>query len=369
MRELGAYDDILAHTAEPGRPNIRGFRYVFGAEGHREIFTMPLTPAEYGASVHRTAFLDALTAHVDPACVHLGKRCVYVAAGPGARHTLRFADGSSAQADVVLLANGMKCAQRGLVTGAPPGAAVSFGDTLCYRGLVTREGAAARGVDTSFWSYPMVCLGHGKHIVIYPIQKGAVINIAAFTATYDVPIGHPSTKHDAALPSLEVVDTAELLAAFADYGSNIRAVLGCIAKPNRWRINTVYPHLPTYARGRVALLGDAAHAMLPHLYAGAGQGIEDAYLLAQLLSHAQTTPANVEDVLKVYDELRRPRSQRVWDESTEAGKIRDGCGPSGFTIEGIRKDLTGALDYVNSYKLGEDVLQAELMLKQRGVYA
>lgn len=41
MRDLDAYDDILAHTAEPGLPNIRGFRYVFGAEGHKEIFTVP----------------------------------------------------------------------------------------------------------------------------------------------------------------------------------------------------------------------------------------------------------------------------------------------------------------------------------------
>lgn len=40
MRELGTLDDILAHTAEPGRPNIRGFRYVFGAEGHKEIMTV-----------------------------------------------------------------------------------------------------------------------------------------------------------------------------------------------------------------------------------------------------------------------------------------------------------------------------------------
>lgn len=71
----------------------------------------------------------------------------------------------------------------------------------------------------------------------------------------------------------------------------------------------------------------------------------------------------------MYDELRRPRSQKVWDQSTAASKIRDGLGPSGFTVEGISKDLTGNLDYVNSYKLGEDVRQAEQMLKDRRVFA
>ena len=70
----------------------------------------------------------------------------------------------------------------------------------------------------------------------------------------------------------------------------------------------------------------------------------------------------------MYDELRRPRSQKVWEQSTAAGRIRDGLGASGFTVEGISQDLTGNLDYVNSYKLGEDVRQAEGILKERGVY-
>ena len=78
-----------------------------------------------------------------------------------------------------------------------------------------------------------------------------------------MPIGHPSAHRDPDLPSVEVVRTADLLDAFADYGSNIRAVLGCIDKPNKWYINTVYPHLQTYAKGHVALLGDAVRARGP----------------------------------------------------------------------------------------------------------
>ena len=84
-------------------------------------------------------------------------------------------------------------------------------------------------------------------------------------------------------------------------------------KTIRWSVHVVHPSLESYAKGRVALLGDAvrdrtmltaffplmnqkipqAHAMLPHLGAGAGQGIEDVFLLTRLLSHPDTRIANV----------------------------------------------------------------------------
>lgn len=83
------------------------------------------------------------------------------------------------------------------------------------------------------------------------------INIAAFVARYDVPVGHASTARDPEQPSVEVVTNEELMGHYEDFGSNIRAVLGCIDKPNKWYINVVYPHLKTYVRGKIALLGDA----------------------------------------------------------------------------------------------------------------
>lgn len=147
---------------------------------------MPATPDEYGAAVHRqafrltikavtdhllyrrTAYLDALVKRLDPAQVHVNKRCTDITPDAASgRSRIAFADGTSAEADVVLLANGMKCPQRKLVTGLESKESVAFGNTVCYRGLVTREGAAAMGVDTSFWNYPMVCLGHNK---VWPIN-------------------------------------------------------------------------------------------------------------------------------------------------------------------------------------------------------
>lgn len=124
---------------------------------------MPLSPEEYGASIHRTSVLNAIVKHLDPSSIQLNKKCVSILEPNGStRTTIQFDDGTSAEADVVLLANGIKCAQRKLVTGIEAKESISFGNTVCYRGLVTREGAAAKGVDTSFWDYPKTCLGHGK---------------------------------------------------------------------------------------------------------------------------------------------------------------------------------------------------------------
>ena len=87
-----------------------------------------------------------------------------------------------------------------------------------------------------------------------------------------------------------------VLAAYDGWGPEVRSLLGCAENLTQWSLDVVHPPISPekWVRGRVAILGDAAHGMLPHLGAGAGQGIEDAYLLGKLLGHPQTTLANVE---------------------------------------------------------------------------
>lgn len=87
--------------------------------------------------------------------------------------------------------------------------------------------------------------------------------------------------------------------------------------PSQWAIFD-HPPISTYARSRVAILGDAAHASTPHQGAGAGQAIEDSHVLAELLGDARVTEAeHVEEAFRAYDAVRRPRSQRVVTSSKE----------------------------------------------------
>ena len=97
-------------------------------------------------------------------------------------------------------------------------------------------------------------------------------------------------------------------------------LLGCIPEPTLWALHEL-DELAGYTHGRVALIGDAAHAMLPHQGAGAGQGLEDAWLLARLLGDPRVLEGHAQRVLQVYDAIRRPRACRVQRTSREAGEL------------------------------------------------
>lgn len=87
--------------------------------------------------------------------------------------------------------------------------------------------------------------------------------------------------------------------------------------PSQWAIFE-HPHISTYARSRFAILGDAAHASTPHQGAGAGQAIEDAHVLAELLGDPKAISSeHVVAAFQAYDAVRRPRSQRVVSTSAE----------------------------------------------------
>lgn len=87
--------------------------------------------------------------------------------------------------------------------------------------------------------------------------------------------------------------------------------------PSQWAIFE-HPPISTFCRSRVAILGDAAHASTPHQGAGAGQAIEDAHVLAELLGDARVKSGqDVVAAFRAYDEVRRPRSQRVVTSSKE----------------------------------------------------
>ncbi|THH03319.1 hypothetical protein EW145_g6350 [Phellinidium pouzarii] len=96
------------------------------------------------------------------------------------------------------------------------------------------------------------------------------------------------------------------------------AAESCVDKPSRWAISHMRG-LPSYVDGRVALLGDSAHAMATHLGAGAGQAIEDGFVLGQLLSQRLVTRANVSLALKVYDAVRRPFGNGMVERSRQTG--------------------------------------------------
>jgi 2-polyprenyl-6-methoxyphenol hydroxylase-like FAD-dependent oxidoreductase len=118
-------------------------------------------------------------------------------------------------------------------------------------------------------------------------------------------------------------DPAALAAHFAGWDPAIGQIIGAISEPGgsgfQWGMYDRAP-LPRWSTGRLTLLGDAAHPMLPHLGQGVNQAFEDAVALATLLG-GSTSPAGVPQVLRTYERLRRDRTARV-----QLGSRRNGAG-------------------------------------------
>ncbi|KAI0343322.1 FAD/NAD(P)-binding domain-containing protein [Trametopsis cervina] len=160
-------------------------------------------------------------------------------------------------------------------------------------------------------------LGKNSQMTIYPMSHGTLINFAAFRADYA--LEHTLLPHGTV--PVQNVSARELEEAFGGWEGELCELVDCIQTASRWAVQTVLP-LPTFVseHGSVVLLGDAAHAMMPYQGSGAGQAIEDAYLLGTLLAH---TPHNtpIARVAEVYDAVRRPAAQRVASVSRDAGLL------------------------------------------------
>ncbi|KAH8117595.1 FAD/NAD-binding domain-containing protein [Phellopilus nigrolimitatus] len=374
LRELGVWDDVLSRV-EPGEFIPRPFLFLSGFDDHEIIYDYPLAQEDATLSIHRAVFLDALVHLVDTAKTHFNKRCIglHAPTSPSepAQMQIEFADGSRAQADVVLGADGIKSAVRTFVLGVDVAqAACKYTNTYAYRALVPTEKAELAGIKSNLRGRLHCFCGPGKHIITVPIKNGTIINVVAFNCDHSIPWG--AQPLPPGTPWVTQRTPEELNAEYAGWGPDVTRLLGCIGSlgpPSVWSIHAVDPPLQTYVRGRVALLGDAAHAMLPHLGAGAGQALEDALVLVRLLAHPKTNLKNVESVLQAYDLVRLPRANMVSAASTDAGKVYEGFGPSGPSSAGMRADLENRWDKVWNHDLNADVDRAVNWLVEKGFFS
>ncbi|MGH3252709.1 MAG: FAD-dependent monooxygenase [Trebonia sp.] len=244
-------------------------------------------------TAHRADLLDVIARTVPEGDVRLGKRCVEVGLS-GPRHTLRFADGESAEADVVIGADGLHSLVRAALSEPVP---ATYSGLCAFRALVPAESAPdfARRPAQTLW------IGPDHHLVHYPISAGTFVNLVAFA-----PAGDYTTESWTATATVE-----ELLAEFAGWDERLVRLLSAAGTPGRWALLDRAP-LTSWTRGTVTLLGDAAHPMFPFFGQGAAQAIEDGATLARCLA---AIPADPAAALRRYEELRIPRTTRLQEVS------------------------------------------------------
>lgn len=247
--------------------------------------------------MHRADLVDMLAGALPPQVVHTGHRCTGFRQD-GAAARLSFADGSVAEVDIVVAADGLHSELRQYV--APPSRPV-FSGSVAYRGLVPIERISDWPADR--W---LMWLGKGKHFLTFPVRAGKLINFVGF-----VPADQ-EMKESWSAPG----DPDVLRAEFAGWDPRIETLLRQVQTTFRWALYDRDP-LPSWTRGSLTLLGDAAHPMLPHLGQGANQSIEDGMTLAIILARANrdTAPA----ALAAYERLRRERVAQVQQGARQNG--------------------------------------------------
>ncbi len=264
-------------------------------ESGRELFRSPIRnvfEAKYGAGyflVHRADLHRILAAPIPPERIHLSARCTSIDNQTDSV-TVFFADGASKNFDAVIGADGIKSVVRNALFGELK---PQFTGCMCWRGLVPVDRLPKDHV------LPMshVWLGPNGHVVHYHVRGQALVNFVAVYETKDW------VEESWTLPS--TVD--EVKAAYAGWHPKLHTLFEKSDTIYKWGLFDRDP-LDTWSAGRVTLMGDAAHPMLPFFAQGAGQAIEDGYALAASLARH---PADIASAFSLYESIRRGRATRV----------------------------------------------------------
>ena len=239
--------------------------------------------------MHRADLVEFLAGALPSEVVRTGYRCTGFEQDRD-KARLSFANGAAVEADLVIGADGIHSELRPHVF--PPSRPV-FSGSVAYRGVVSHE--LVPHWPTNAW---LMWLGRGKHFLTFPVRAGKLVNYVGFVPADE------EMKESWSAPG----DPAVLRREFEGWDPRIGEVLEQVDKTFRWALYDREP-LPGWTKGRLTLLGDAAHPMLPHLGQGANQSIEDGMALATILARVDASGAPA--ALLAYERLRRERVAEV----------------------------------------------------------
>ncbi len=308
--ELGLQPRLAARAVTPDAINI------MSARNGGEIARLPLGEAASSRAgapywvVHRADLQAALLAHVnDNPDIDLRLGCQFEDVTSHAKGlTVVQRSGNARRQDLAVALVGADGIWSSVRNHLFPEVQPQFSGLIAWRGTLDakslpREHTAPR---VQLW------MGPNAHLVAYPISGARQINVVAIVpGTWNRP-GWSAPG-----------DVNEIKDAFASprWPATVRMLIGAVDEWRRWALFTV-PDIGEWSEGAVALLGDAAHAMLPFAAQGAGMAIEDAAVLAKVLSEsAGENVAGIPAALKRYGRLRRARVLSVQGAARRQGRI------------------------------------------------
>ncbi len=235
---------------------------------------------------HRADLLDALGSGLDHRFIHLGHRLTGLEERSD-RVVLAFANGAKVEAEYVVAADGIRSVIRQALYGDDN---PTYTGQMVWRSLLNGSDVPEELLEPmghTQW------LGPGCHFIAYYIRQKKLVNIVTQEDTDKWVEEGWSTRGD----------PEEMRASFPNPEPRLAKLLSLVTQCSKWGLFT-RPLTQNWGRGRIQLIGDAAHAMLPNAGQGAGQSFEDAYVLARWLEASR-------DPVEAFANFRRIRIPRV----------------------------------------------------------
>jgi salicylate hydroxylase len=340
LRELGLEPALASIATVPAR-----FDYLELSTG-RLLYVAPLgkeAEARYGAllyNVHRADLIGLLANALPPSVIRLGAEVASVSQDEeGAWVTLQ--NGDVIRGDAVIGADGIHSAVRTALRGPEE---KQFANILMWRALIPADRLEGLNLPVAGNNW----FGVGRNIVSYWVRKDLYSVLASVPATE---VSRESWT--------QAGDVAQLRRAFAGSEPTVQKMLEAV---DSTFITGMYHRDPieNWSTGRIALLGDAAHAMVPYLAQGACQSIEDAWVLATCLKNHG--PAGIQDALLEYERRRQPRTTRIqagarfvvdWAHEPDEARVQQRNG----RLKGLSR-IDPLAEASWSFAWGHDILEA-----------
>jgi len=285
LQAIGLADEIAAvGTASPGiyTRNMQTGEFLEFHDRHKAA-------QRFGApyfTFHRADLLDALATGLDRNAIHLGHRLMGLEEQSD-RVVLAFENGARVEAEFVIGADGVRSVIRHALYGADN---PTYTGQMVWRALLNSADVPFEAVEPTGH---VQWVGPGCHLLAYYIRGKKMVNIVTQEDTDKWVEEGWSTRGD----------SAEMRLSFPNPEPRLKLLLSVVTECSKWGLFT-RPLTRNWGRGRIQLIGDAAHAMLPNAGQGAGQAFEDSYILGRWLEACA-------DPIEAFANFRRVRIPRV----------------------------------------------------------
>jgi len=285
LQAIGLTEEIAAAgTASPGiyTRNMQTGEFLEFNDRHKLAL-------EYGApyfTFHRADLLDALATGINSNSIHLGHHLAGLEENSD-RVVLAFDNGARVEAEYVIGADGVRSVIRHALYGADN---PTYTGQMVWRALLDSKDVPFEAIEPTGH---IQWVGPGCHLLAYYIRGQKMVNIVTQEDTDKWVEESWSTRGD----------PAEMRLSFPNPEPRLKLLLSVVTECSKWGLFT-RPLTRNWGRGRIQLIGDAAHAMLPNAGQGAGQAFEDSYILGRWLEACR-------DPAEAFAHFRRVRIPRV----------------------------------------------------------